>query len=234
MPKAFPQIRVHAEPCLLSRQPGSSAWGRGARRVAAEPEHAWLWWPLLGWLGVGHGWASGRSVEPSRMGRAQAQDAEKGVHVHQRLPQLTVEPAQELQRAPQLQQQPLRHHLHPPMGASALAGISTTLAQHSLSAAPLHDKWQQQQQLEQAGSCAYGCSSQKADLSPFRELRPRKALECSRQQPMPSMNLTRSPAVKLPGPVPAAAATSTAVRPTARMTPCRPDLTPVLCCAALH
>ena len=45
-------------------------------------------------------------------GRAHAQDVEQGVHVHQALAQLAVEPAQELQGAPQLQQQPLGHDLH--------------------------------------------------------------------------------------------------------------------------
>lgn len=41
------------------------------------------------------------------------QDGEESLQVHQGLAHLPVEPAQELQGAPQLQQQPLSHHLQP-------------------------------------------------------------------------------------------------------------------------
>mmetsp|Transcript_4078 Transcript_4078/g.16703 ORF Transcript_4078/g.16703 Transcript_4078/m.16703 type:complete len:215 (-) Transcript_4078:1168-1812(-) len=52
----------------------------------------------------------GQGLCAVRYGARGAHHLEHGLHVHQRLPQLAVEEPEELQRRPQLQQQPVGHH----------------------------------------------------------------------------------------------------------------------------
>lgn len=83
-------------------------------------------------VAAGTGWRWRELLIPIGQQRPRLQDFEKCVHIHEALPQLPVEPAQELEGPPQLRQQALRQNLQTSQLSFQCSLISAILSTQQL------------------------------------------------------------------------------------------------------